>query len=299
VPAISSLLIIGGGIAVASFAARSEKRRRRAILTYIAKTRHGSLDAGGWFGNPRLQLSQRDGFDLTISMWSTKHGAYTEYNATLLSPGLPECRVTPTGFTGEVAKALGAQDIEIGHGAFDDVFTVKADDAPAVKRMWSRSRARELALLHPKSRLECDGARLKLLQPVIDDVEQVETGIALILELAQSDPFGMKILGELPEAQLARDVRGFVRAQVPGPSPILVGPVARGKVVRTCVRTAAIGTLPPDAEALVAPTGGALEQTATELQIWWPAIETDRRRLLAAVDAVRRLSVGPAQGVFR
>ena len=90
-----------------------------------------------------------------------------------------------------------------------------------------------------------------------------------------------------------------MRAQVPGPSPILVGPVPRGKVVRTCARTAPVGTLPGAAPSLVMPTGGSLVSTATELQIWWDGIETDKRRLIAAIELLRRLSLPPAQGVFR
>ena len=43
----------------------------------------------------------------------------------------------------------------------------------------------------------------------------------------------------------------------------------------------------------------SLVSTATELQIWWDGIETDKRRLIAAIELLRRLSLPPAQGVFR
>jgi len=299
VPAVTSLLILGAGVTVAAYTARGEKRRRLAILRYVAQQRNGTLDVGGWFGNPRLEMRQRDGTEVTVSMWSTKHGAFTELDALIPAPGLPRCKLVPAGFTGGLAKALGAQDIEIGHPAFDDAFNVKGEDGVVIRRVFARARARELALLVPKSRLECDGSRIKLLQPVIESVEQVGAGIDLVLELARSDPYGLHVLGELPEAQLVRETTGLVRAQVPGPSPILVGPAFTGGLVRTCVRTAATGTLPPDAETLVTPTGGYLEQTPLELRIWWRGIETDRRRLGAAIDLLRRLSSAPAQGVFR
>jgi len=298
VPAVTSLLIVGAGVAVAAFTARGEKRRRTAIMRAVAERRHGTLEPGGWFGNPLLEITHGDGIEIRVSMWSTKHGRFTEYNAIIPAPGLPVCRVAPTGFTGRVGKVLGAQDIEVGLVAFDETFVVKGDDPAVVRRLWPTARARDMALAFRTSRIECDASTIKLLQPVIESAEQIESGIDLVLGLARSDPFGLTVLGELPEAKLRHGDR-FVQALLPGPSRIQIGPVEQGGIVRTCARTAAIGPLPPDAVTSVSALGATLETSDQELTISWPSVEDDPRRLTAAAELLRRLASGPSLGVFR
>jgi hypothetical protein len=298
VPAITSLLIVGGAVALTVATARSDKRRRVKILRAVAERRRAELDTGGWFGNPLLSLRLHDGIRLRISMWSTKHGRYTEYAAALPPPGLPACKVVPVSLTGRVGKALGAQDIEIEDGTFNQAFIVKGDDPAVVRRLWSRPYAQDMALAFTTSRLECDERSIKLLQPIIESVGQVELGIDLVLDLARADPYGQHVLGELPEASIKHGDR-FVEVELPGPSRVRVGPVERAGIVRTCVRTSAVGPLPDEAETQVTALGATLQQTEHELQIWWPSVETDMRRLTSAVDVLRRLAGAPSLGVFR
>lgn len=295
----TSIVIAGAGIVVAVATARADKRRRVAMLRQVGERRSGMLDTGGLFGNPRLEINFHDGIELTVSMWSTKHGKYTEYNAVLPPPGLPVFAVAPAGFTGTVARALGFDfDIETGNEQFDKQFVVRGKDALVLRRLWSRARAQEMALAFPTSRLECDATRIKLLQPIIESVDQVELGIELVLELARCDPYGQHVLGELPEAQVKHGDR-FLSVELPGPSRITIGPVEREGTVRTCARTAAIGALPDDAATQVTSLGASLEQTEHELQIWWPSVEAEPRRLTAAAQVLRRLASGPSLGVFR
>lgn len=294
----TSIVIAGAGVVVAVATARADKRRRVAMLRHVGERRSGTLDTGGLFGNPQLHIRFHDGVELTISMWSARHGRYTEYNAILPPPGLPECKVSPAGLAGRMGRALGVQDIHTNNDAFDAAFIVKGDDEVLVRRLWSRKRAQTMTLAFPTSRLECGGVRAMLLQPVIESVEQVETGIDLILELARSDPYGQGVLGDLPEAEVKHGDR-FLEVELPGPSPIRIGPAEREGGVRTCARTVAIGSLPPGAETQVTALGATLEQTEQELRIWWPSIETDVRRLTAAADLLRQLASGPSLGVFR
>lgn len=297
-PAITSLLIVGGAVAVTVATARSDKRRRVKILRAVAEQRRGELDTGGWFGNPLLQLRLHDGISLRISMWSTKHGRYTEYSAALPPPGLPVCKLIPATLTGRLGKALGAQDIEIGDATLNETFLVKGYDPAIVRRLWANDSVRDLARAFPTSRLECDATSIKLLQPVIENAAQVEVGIDLVVELARCDPYAQHVLGELPEAAVKHGER-FLEVELPGPSRVRVGPVERDGAVRTCVRTAAVGPLPDGAETQVTVLGATLEQTEHELQIWWPSVEADARKLTAAVDVLRRLASGPSLGVFR
>ena len=298
-PLITSLIIVGGGITVAAFTARGEKRRRIGVLRTVSERHHGSLDLGGLFGNPQLHLRFGDGIEIRVSMWSTKNERYTEYKAIVPAPGLPVCKVAPTGFTGWVGKVLGAQDIEVGHAAFDDAFTVKGDDPGVVRRLWPKLRAQDMAYVFASCQFQCDLSTIKLIQPLIATVEQAELAIELILDVARCDPYGLNVLTDLPEASLRHGDR-FLQVELPGPTRIMLGPIDTDGIVRTCARTASIGgTVPADAETLVTAQGATLEQTEHELRIWWPSVESDPRRLTAAIDILRHLAGGPSLGVFR
>ncbi len=268
------------------------------MLRTVAERRNGSFDPGGWFGNPRVEIRHGDGIEIRVSMWSTRNSRCTEYLANIPAPGLPICKVSPTSFSASVGRVFGFQDIDVGVESFDRAFMVKGDDPEVVKRLWPNARALEMVFAFASSQLECDHATIKLTRPLIEGVEQVERDLDLILDLARSDPYGLNVLGDLPEASLRHTDR-FLQVELPGPSRITIGPVDQGGVVRTCARTAAMGAVPDDAETLVTAVGATLEQTEHELRLWWPGIEADPRRLTAAADVLRRLASGPQLGVFR
>lgn len=296
---LSTILIVGASVAIGAYGARTDKRRRTAVLRTIAERRRGTLDTGGWFGNPLVDIDLSDGVEIRISMWSTKHGKFTEYSVTLPSPGLPAFDLEPPGVLDRITQALGTQDITTGDHDFDQAFVLEGRDAGAIRRVWRSARTRRLAVAYRSSRLKCEGSRMRLLQPVIESVEQVETGIDLLLELARCDPYAFAVLDELPEGDVHSTAGGFHEAELPGPSRIRIGPLQRDGIVRSCARTAALGALPPDAETQVTALGATLEQTDAEVRIWWPSVEDDVRRLTAAADLLRRLASGPALGVFR
>ena len=122
-----------------------------------------------------------------------------------------------------------------------------------------------------------------------------------MISLAQADPYGIAALRKLPEAVM-RTGEKFPQAHLPGPQPIIVGPIERDGIATTCARTAATlaGELPAATRPLVASLGtGKVEQTDHETRVCWPTIETDERRLVAAVELLRTVAMGPSLGVFR
>jgi hypothetical protein len=251
------------------------------------------------FGAPSVKLRFPDGVEMKISLTTSRRKDHTEYNVTIPAPGLPTFRLTPADVTDRIKEAVGARDIAVGVHGFDEAFMLEGRDAGAIERMWPDARARLMAGAFAWSRIDCDGATLRLLQPVIESAAQVDLGIGLVLELARSDPYGQHVLGELPEVSLHTTVDSFYEARLPGPSRISVGPQMRDGYVRTCAWTAAIGAVSADAETQVTALGATLEQTETELRICWPSVQADVRRLTEAVELLRRLASGPQLGVFR
>ncbi len=285
----------------AAFSSVREKRRRAAILRRVSEERDGTLDVNGVFGDPSVTVRFHDGIEMKISMFTREKKGHTEYKIIVPAPGLPTFKLGPPGVTDrvKVALAIGLRDITVGVKGFDEAFVLEGRDAGAIERVWSEARARQMAGAFASSRIECEGAVLRLLQPVIESAAQVDLGIALLLELARSDPYGQHVLADLPEGSLRKTDDGFYEVELPGPSRIFVGPQEWSGYVRTCAWTAAIGAVSTDAETQVTALGATLEQTETELRICWPSVEADVRRLTAAVDLLRRLATGPQLGVFR
>jgi hypothetical protein len=287
------LLAFGGTIAVSVLFSRREKRRQRALLAKVGE-KYGAAVQVPAIGNPFLQLTRDDGTTIVIKTWQTDGDQTTEIVARIAAPGLPQCRILPPG--SNTLKAF-RQDIEIGDPVFDDTFKVKGEDPVLVQRMWREPHVRALALRVNGTYVESNGRDVKVLQDVSARAVHIEAGIELVFELVRSDPYGMGVLAELPEAQIRRDPDGFAQAHLPG--LVIVGPYSNGEVVRTCVRTARGGELAVDAATLVTEAGASLQVADDELRIWFSGIETDVARLTAAAELARRLSSPPAHGVFR
>jgi hypothetical protein len=295
VPGVTSFVILGGAIAAGMIGARSAKRRRTAILQAVAKRRNGRLDVGGWFGNPLLELVHADDIEIDVSMFSTRSAELTEVRMQVPEPGLPAFSIAQHGIT----SALGlAHRVTIGERLFDATFSIKATDIALVRRMWPRERAQRMYAVAPKGTLECKGIDVKLIVPVIDTIEQVEGAVELLLELARCDPYGITALAQLPGATMVED-DGFTRAELPGPSRVLIGPFVEGGIARTCARVPATGDLAEDVEPRIVALGATLQQTHTEVRIWWAGIETESKRLLGAYEVLRAVAAGPSLGVFR
>ena len=83
-----------------------------------------------------------------------------------------------------------------------------------------------------------------------------------------------------------------------GPSPIRVRPVRRdGQVVTTV--TLEEGALPDPAFDLAALGLATLAAEGSGVTIRWSHVETDRARLIAAVELLRMLGGAPHEGAYR
>lgn len=78
----------------------------------------------------------------------TEKGAYrTRLIARFATPLDIGLSVYPTRFMQSVSKLLGAQDVRVGHSAFDEAYTVKAADADAARAVLTTDVAEALAML--------------------------------------------------------------------------------------------------------------------------------------------------------
>jgi hypothetical protein len=309
-PPLLAFLAGGAVVALAAWAGKREQRRRIAMLEALTARVGGHVEQE-WFRTPRLvarvagagltAAGAADKIRVEITLWSSKHGSFTEYWAHLPPPGSVEFKITPSHVGSRLTRLLGAQDVEIGHPEFDAIFVVKSPDEVTLRRLWTTDRARKMFLVFAGMPIDCDGQVLHMIEPRIESEEQIADGVEFLLDLARADPFGLRVLRRLPEATLVANAR-FPYAVVPGPQPIHVGPIARDGRSVTCARTAAVATgqPPPAAGALLAALGGGkLEITDAETRVCWPAIEDDPRRLVAAIELLRLLVTGPSMGVFR
>lgn len=293
------VVAIVGGIGL--IATHYKKRWASTVLLAVAESRGGSVA-----GN--VYTVTLEGVELEVTFFSYKSARQTQYEAKLPPPGTPWFKITP-GKVGRVGQLFGAQDIELGDPTVDDQFVVKARDPATVRRLWTRECIRDLNALW-KPEIVSDGTTVHLREGRIHTSAQaIVQGIDFLLRLARADAFGLQSLSTLPEAVVhaggTRDEDNrFGYMEVPGPQPIYVGPIEREQIARTSAWTNTAGDptaeLPAGAAELVNATGeGQLTRTETELRVTWPSIETDERRLIAAIDLLRLLSSGARVGVFR
>lgn len=138
-------LVFGGYAALVQAGANSTDAGRRAVWAQLAEKRGGEyLDEKRpfWSTERRDQLDLRVGsavvrVDVRITGFGKSKEAYTRARARFTLGRGPAFHVAPAGALASVGRALGAQDLPLGHQRFDRDFIVKGQDHAGVKRAWT------------------------------------------------------------------------------------------------------------------------------------------------------------------
>lgn len=291
---------------------------RRARLQDIAARRGGRFDRHGYLVLDLDRCRTTILLEYTLDDRGNAYSPGTRWRAELQPPGTTPFAVYPEGLASATSKLLGVRELELGVLlAFDRQFMIKARVPASFRRLWTHDLCKLMVDHFPTATLTSTGAQLELVMtPSSDDV--LEIGLDLLLAIARADVFGLAVLHGLPDASQELDDLGGVR--IKGATNVRLGlhPTGDDYVTRASAlaedheRLAAIevvdgvvaandvATLPAHLHYHARELGTArIESIGPELTITWRAIEEDRRRLIAAIELLRKVAGSPAVGVFR
>lgn len=196
-------------------------------------------------------------------------------------------------------------------------------DAALVAAAVPASIGAELAAIVPGARIDSNGVVVSVMaEGFCRTEEELVVGLDAAQAIADSDAYGVRALGALPEATpIDRDpVTELPAVELRLPEPVRVGPRRCGAGARTSARAAAssaidlrfeVGsaggapapvpdTLPREAVPQLERAGeGVLVSHAGRVAFEWAGIERDRGRLLAGARGVAAVARGLGRAVYR
>jgi len=115
------------------------------------------VDGGFWKGD-KVQAHVKS-WTVTLDTYTVStghsHVTYTRMRAPFVSRDGFRFRIYRKGIFSNVGKALGMQDIEVGHSLhFDDDFIIQGNDESKVRSLFANSEIRRLIAGQPKIQLE-------------------------------------------------------------------------------------------------------------------------------------------------
>jgi hypothetical protein len=115
------------------------------------------VDGGFWKGD-KVQARVRNWtitLDVFVVSSGKSHVSYTRMRAPFVSRDGLRFRIYRKGFFSGMGKALGMQDIEVGHSLhFDEDFIIQGNDESKVRALFANPQLRELIDAQPEIRLE-------------------------------------------------------------------------------------------------------------------------------------------------
>jgi hypothetical protein len=111
------------------------------------------VDGGFWKGD-KVQAHVKN-WTVTLDTYVVDKATYTRMRAPFVSPDGFRFRIYRAGLFSGLGKALGMQDIDVGHSAqFDDDFVIQGNDESKVRALFANPEIRRLIQEQPKIRLE-------------------------------------------------------------------------------------------------------------------------------------------------
>ncbi|HEX9943730.1 MAG TPA: DUF3137 domain-containing protein [Thermoanaerobaculia bacterium] len=113
---------------------------------------------GGFWKGKKVQAHVRN-WTITLDTYTVSSGhshvSYTRMRAPFVSRDGFRFRIYRKGFFSGLGKALGMQDIEVGHSLhFDEDFIIQGNDEAKVRTLFANSEIRRLIAEQPQIRLE-------------------------------------------------------------------------------------------------------------------------------------------------
>jgi len=126
------------------------------IWRQLSREVDGQFHAGGFFASAAVQ-ARTDDWIITLDTHTVSTGTasqtYTRIRAPYFNPEGFRFEIYRAGFFTEFWKALGMQDIEVGHPRFDRDFVIKGTAPGRIRRLFDNARIRRLIDAQPRIHL--------------------------------------------------------------------------------------------------------------------------------------------------
>lgn|GEM_PF-2352542 len=308
-----------------------QNKRRKELWARVAAERGGQhIAPRGLFRGreERIEIPTPHSW-ISIDWYSSGSGNstthYSRARASLARGAGPRFKIYKEHLFASLGKALGTQDVVIGSDAeFDDLFMVKCDQAPLLRRFWTPTAMRIMRNRFRGARIECDGRTVELVDTGLWNEEgPLHGAIDLLTELAERDIYERAALESVRGATVRLSADGVPRAELDAPSRVVIGAEPVGETLATVARLADDAGLeaielvldghgrPDDRERASALPQGAhvfmprvgagrlvVEEGATRFE--FPGLEIDSDRLRASAELLGAIRAASARaGVFR
>jgi hypothetical protein len=235
---------------------------------------------------------------VTLSFGKDKATPAMIVRVDLPAPGLPHFDIAPHSFIGRLTLDSRAGDtFRIGHDNFDHVYRTRSQDPAGARSLWTAELCNRFRgdLPHASVRGDAEAVVLGVDSMASEDI--AVRAVQLALDIACADAYGLGALRALPDATL-RVTDAGLEVELPGASPIRLAPV-RTKAGVVTVASVDEGVVPERHPDLTQIGPATLATDGPRVTLTWPGIETDRARLVAAVDLLRTLGGAPRDGAYR
>ena len=133
---------------------------RKDIWQQLSGELGGQFHEGGLFTQSAVQ-ARTDDWIITLDTVTSGDGktnqTYTRLRAPYFNPEGFRFEIYRASIFSGLGKALGMQDIEVGHPRFDQDFVIKGNAAPRVRRLFDNEKIRHLIDAQPRIRLSVKG----------------------------------------------------------------------------------------------------------------------------------------------
>ena len=133
---------------------------KEEIWRQLSEEVGGEFHDGGWFTQSAVQARSGD-WIITLDTYTQSSGnnssTYTRLRAPYFNPEGFRFEIYRAGPFSELGKALGMQDIEVGHKRFDDDFVIKSNRPRRVRRLFDNAEIRRLIDVQPRIHLSVKG----------------------------------------------------------------------------------------------------------------------------------------------
>ncbi|MYC87234.1 MAG: HEAT repeat domain-containing protein, partial [Gemmatimonadales bacterium] len=133
---------------------------RKEIWRQLSRELDGQFHDGGLFGHSAVQASSGD-WILTLDTFTSGDGktnqTFTRLRAPYFNPEGFRFDIYRAGVFSDFGKALGLQDVEVGHPRFDRDFVIKGNAPRRLRQLFGNARVRRLMQTQPRIRLTVKG----------------------------------------------------------------------------------------------------------------------------------------------
>ncbi len=133
---------------------------RKEVWRQLSSELDGQFHDGGLFGHSAVQARSGD-WTLTLDTFTSGDGktnqTFTRLRAPYFNPEGFRFDIYRAGVFSGFGKALGMQDVEVGHSRFDRDFVIKGNAPRRLRRLFGNARVRRLIQAQPKIQLTVKG----------------------------------------------------------------------------------------------------------------------------------------------